>query len=158
MTPKEERVWRYLVLNRKASVAETADACDVDTAFVENLIARIGSPDWRQELASAAEPPRRVKILSKATELTGGDRNAAYGPPYKNLSDCAAVMSAYLSVKNEMPVAVSAEDVAWLMTIVKMTRAIYGGFHEDNYVDASAYASIAGECRAIEAGVDRLEV
>ena len=40
---------------------------------------------------------------------------------------------------------VGPEDVAWMMTMLKAARAL-GGYHEDNYVDAAAYAAIAGEC------------
>jgi hypothetical protein len=35
------------------------------------------------------------------------------------------------------------------MVLTKMTRSFQSGFHFDNYVDASAYAAIAGECREI---------
>jgi len=51
MTKKEARVWAHLLGNRRASPEEVADKCDVGVAFVEGLIARIGTPEevWRNE-------------------------------------------------------------------------------------------------------------
>lgn len=37
MTKKEEKVWDYLLKNRKAENAEVANACDVDIQFVKIL-------------------------------------------------------------------------------------------------------------------------
>jgi hypothetical protein len=34
-----------------------------------------------------------------------------------------------------------------MMVLLKMARSDAEGYHEDNYVDAAAYAAIAGECR-----------
>jgi hypothetical protein len=44
-------------------------------------------------------------------------------------------------------VVITAEDVAWMMVLLKMARSGADGYHEDNYIDAAAYAAIAGECR-----------
>lgn len=105
------------------------------------------------------EKPTRVMMLETAKVLTGGDRNKAYGPPYDNLSDCAELWNAYINTKAaciEAPadgsyrVVLRAEDVAWMMTLVKMTRSFQSGYHPDNYIDSAAYSAIAGECREIE--------
>jgi hypothetical protein len=38
-----------------------------------------------------------------------------------------------------------------MMVLLKMARSNNGWpYHEDNYVDAAAYAAIAGECRIDE--------
>lgn len=49
MTEKEQRVWQYVLANRKASVSEVADACGVERDFVGALLAKIGTPEavWR---------------------------------------------------------------------------------------------------------------
>ena len=43
--------------------------------------------------------PTRQTALETATKLTCGDRNESYGPPFDNLSDCAALWTSYLNAK-----------------------------------------------------------
>ena len=52
MTDKETRVWRYLMAHRQATVEETAELLQVDEAFVQQLIGRISSPNWREEVST----------------------------------------------------------------------------------------------------------
>ena len=101
--------------------------------------------------------PTRKKALETALNLTCGDRNESYGPPFDNLSDCAALWTSYLNTKYRNTTLeprpwqprfeMDAEDVAWMMSLVKMTRSFQEGYHFDNYVDSAAYSAIAGECR-----------
>ena len=152
--PKEAKVWHYLLNDRSATPAQAAEACGVDETFVRELIGRISSVNWREPVP----PSTRKTILSTAKALICGDRNKSYGPPYDNLSDCASLWEAYINSKggcivqdgDSYAVRITAEDVAWLMSLVKMTRSFYPGYHHDNYVDAAAYAAIAGECREIQ--------
>jgi len=157
MSKKEQKVWQYVLANRKASVKEIAEACDVGVDFVGHLLSKIGTPEsvWREE----PEQPKstRETMLNTATALTCGDRNKSYGPPHDNLSDCAALWEAYLNTNlrcfrregDDWKVTLTSEDVAWMMVLTKMTRSFQSGFHFDNYVDAAAYSAIAGECREI---------
>ena len=98
----------------------------------------------------------RKEILARATELTLDDRAKTYGTPFDNLSNIAGLWSAYIIAKyrgrtlDEVPFALTAEDVAHLNELQKMARTFTGEFHIDNYIDRTAYAAIAGECRAIE--------
>jgi hypothetical protein len=50
MTKKEERVWTYMLANRKASPHQVAEATNVSVKFVDQLIARISSPNWREKV------------------------------------------------------------------------------------------------------------
>jgi hypothetical protein len=59
MTKKEERVWTYMLANRKASPHQVAEATNVSVKFVDQLIARISSPNWREEV-----PKRAVEVLA----------------------------------------------------------------------------------------------
>lgn len=153
-TEKEEKVWRYILDNRQASADQVAKDCVVGIDFVHNLLGRISSPNWREPV----DQSHREGILNTAKALTCGDRNKSYGPPYDNLSDCANLWQSYLNSKwgciapdgDGYAVRITAEDVAWLMVLLKMTRSFYPGYHHDNYVDAAAYAAIAGECGEIE--------
>jgi hypothetical protein len=87
------------------------------------------------------DTPTRLHILARAAEVTGGERQDSYGPVRQNLQRIAALWTAYLDYE------VTAEDAAWMMVLLKMARSSAHGYHEDNYVDAAAYAAIAGECR-----------
>ncbi len=89
--------------------------------------------------------PKRIQILKRAAEVTGGERQDSYGPVKDNLTNIAEFWQTYLTQRNGTPVTVEAEDVAWMMTLLKAARSM-AGYHEDNYVDAAAYAAIAGEC------------
>ena len=89
--------------------------------------------------------PKRIEILKRAAEVTGGERQDSYGPVKKNLDNIAILWMAYLQAKTGQLVPISPEDVAWMMTLLKAGRSV-NAYHEDNYVDAAAYAAIAGEC------------
>ena len=181
---EETRIWAYLVKNKLATAEEVALNCDVSEQEAQNCIDRIGTPKqvfieeatrhdpptlddaamrlmFPELMEKVAPPlkPTRVQTLETAIALTGGDRNKSYGPPFDNLSDCAALWNAYINTKRDCTeatadgsytVKLKAEDVAWLMTLVKMTRSFQSGYHPDNYTDAAAYSAIAGECREIQ--------
>jgi hypothetical protein len=90
----------------------------------------------------------RENILIEAANLTAGDRNKAYGAPHDNLTYMARLVQAYLFGKHNVDLELDSEDMAWIMLMAKVSRT--GASHKhDNYVDASAYAAIAGECRQI---------
>lgn len=98
----------------------------------------------------------RVDMLRKAAELTTGERNKTYGHPFDNMSAAADMMNAYLynkfagSAIDPNQFALTAEDIAHFMTIMKMVRTFNGKFHADNYVDSACYEAIAGECRFMQ--------
>jgi len=96
--------------------------------------------------------PERIRLLKRGIDLTSGDRNEAYGPPYDNLTACAEMWRSYVVAKYGHATAMyfSAEDVAHMMTLVKMTRTFHGSYHADNYLDGAVYQAIAGECRLEE--------
>ena len=96
----------------------------------------------------------RADILAEAAKLTTGDRNAAYGHPHDNLTHMADMVNAYLTGKQGCVLSLDAEDMAWIMVFAKVSRTV-ATYKDDNYIDAAAYAAIAGECREIIEGVDR---
>jgi hypothetical protein len=100
------------------------------------------------DLPELSGPPR-VDMLHEAMRLTSGDRDKEYGPPFQNLSDCAALFTAYLDGRfrnTTTPITLTAEDVAWLNVLQKIARTFSGHPKLDTYIDAAAYAAIAGEC------------
>lgn len=50
ISPEEERVWVYLLKNRHASAQAVALNCDVPEAVAQFHMARISSPNWREEV------------------------------------------------------------------------------------------------------------
>jgi hypothetical protein len=50
MTKKEERVWTYLLANRKASSSQVAEATSTSVEYVDKMIETISSPNWREEI------------------------------------------------------------------------------------------------------------
>jgi hypothetical protein len=173
LSDEEARVWKYLLANKLAEAGDVALNCDVSLGFAQSCIDRIGTPrevfereaktaqqEWDDEtILMAKEKPTRVRTLETAIKLTGGDRNKSYGPPFDTLSDCAELWNAYINTKQacieatadgSYSVRLRAEDVAWLMTLVKMARSFQSGYHPDNYTDAAAYSAIAGECLEIQ--------
>ena len=153
ISPSEHRVWTYLLQNPLATAEDIRIRCVVPLELAQSCIDRIGTPRevFEQEAKQRKTKPTRVQTLETAIHLTGGDRNESYGPPYDNLSDCAEMWNAYINTKvGCLTVQLDAEDVAWMMTLVKMTRSFQPGYHPDNYTDAAAYSAIAGECREIQ--------
>ncbi|MDB4439205.1 DUF5664 domain-containing protein [bacterium] len=59
MTNNEQRVWKYLVENRGASTHKIAKETDTTVDFVDGLLARISSPNWREEVSE-----RVVEVLA----------------------------------------------------------------------------------------------
>jgi len=169
MTEEEQRVWKYLVANPSAGAEVIAFCCDVSLELAQSCLDRVGTPievilaseksaqaEWDDDdilyvSASPTPKPTRVQTLETAIGLTSGDRNKSYGPPINNLTDCAELWNAYIRAKQRATdnLELDAEDVAWMMVLVKMTRSFQRGYHPDNYTDASAYSAIAGECREI---------
>ncbi len=139
MTPSEETIWREKVANPDATAEQIAHKYSLDESYVASVLAKSGSAD-----------PERIRLLKKGIELTGGDRNEAYGPPWDNLTSCAQVWEAYLGAKFNQNIKLTAEDVAHMMQLVKMTRTFHGSYHADNYLDNAVYGAIAGECRKFE--------
>lgn len=160
MRDEEARVWMYLLENPLARAGDVAMNCDVHVDFAQSCIDRIGTPRevFEKELLQGLREdemnqrrevkPTRVQTLETAINLTAGDRNKAYGPPHRNLSDCALLWDAYLAIRNGAQL--DAEAVAWMNVLQKIARSAQPGYHPDNYTDAAAYSAIAGECRQIE--------
>lgn len=158
ISPGEHRVWTYLLGNPLATAKDLHIECEVPIELAQSCIDRIGTPRevFEREAKQREVKPTRVQTLETAIHLTGGDRNKSYGPPYDNLSDCADLWNAYINTKMGcLTVQLNAEDVAWMMTLVKMTRSFQSGYHPDNYTDAAAYSAIAGECREIQIKEDK---
>ena len=93
---------------------------------------------------------RAGAILNEAARLVTQDRNATHGDCYQQQATAAKLWTAWLQAK-DVTVEISAEDVAVMMMLLKLSRTISGGtFNPDNYVDMAGYAGIASACAAKE--------
>ena len=140
MTKKEEKVWDYLLKNRKAENAEVANACDVDIHFVKNLISRISSENWREEVP-LKQVWDRAKVLDTAKGYVTKDRASEHGDMEDNFQRIAAYWNAHLGLVDF----IKTEDVAAMMALLKIARIHSNPTHMDNWVDACGYLACGGE-------------
>lgn len=79
-------------------------------------------------------------ILAEASELIHGDRAKDYGDAKESFAHIAALWSAYTKTT------ISPQDVAMMMSLLKMSRAKHSGFtHRDSFVDMAGYAALASD-------------
>lgn len=107
------------------------------TPYVEN------DPEWEKMTQPTAT---RESILEDAKKIVAS-KPEEYGEPEDCFEAIAEMWSAYLraSFKNNMEIA--AIDVALMMVLLKVARAV-GSMKIDNYVDIAGYAACAGEMEA----------
>ncbi len=79
-------------------------------------------------------------ILDEAAELVHGERQDDYGHPAHDFACTADLWSAWLRRKYLLPDEwkLEAEDVGWLMVLLKLSREANASKH-DNLVDAAGY-------------------
>jgi hypothetical protein len=82
-----------------------------------------------------------MSILQNADSLINGDRQQSYGHPSKNLSHIAAQWSSYLAMRHGLVFALSAEDVCWMMALLKMCRQLHKA-NPENLIDAAGYIGL----------------
>jgi hypothetical protein len=81
----------------------------------------------------------RAEILDTAKGYVTQDRAAQHGDAERNFGLIAAYWSAHLDV------AVSASDVAVMMTMLKLARIKSNPDNMDNWVDGCGYLACGGE-------------
>jgi hypothetical protein len=139
MSKKEEKVWQFLLANRKADYAEVAEACGVDIDFVKRLVDRISSDNWREEI----ENPHvmgRAAVLDTAKDYVTRDRAADHGDMEDNFRTIASYWNTHLGIDFIEP-----QDVAVMMTMLKIARIRQNEKHLDNWIDACGYMACGGE-------------
>jgi hypothetical protein len=84
-----------------------------------------------------------MNILEEAEMIIYGDREKTYGHPAVNLERVALLWQAYLAaaVQDKETFEFSAENVAWMMVLLKMARQINES-KRDNLVDAAGYIAL----------------
>lgn len=74
-----------------------------------------------------------TEVLDKAAEVVY-ERPDTHGKPEDSFSKIARLWAAFLGT------AVTPEDVANMMILLKVARNSKGHYHEDNYTDIAGYA------------------
>lgn len=85
----------------------------------------------------------RGRLLSRAKDLTEGDRARQYGPPRENHERIARL--AYDVTGHSL----TATDIALILCCVKLSRIAEDRNHADSYADLAAYVAIAYECQEV---------
>ncbi len=85
-------------------------------------------------------------ILKKARDLITGDRNETHGDAFQNHAEIAEFWNIFLDKKLQPMASITAEDVALMMVLMKISRNTQGKKNNlDNFIDMCGYAAIAGE-------------
>ena len=90
---------------------------------------------------------KRTEVLNNANQIINGERQEAYGTPEDNFAKIAAMWSAYLEA------AITPEDVAAMMILLKTARVASGQKVADNWVDIAGYAACGGEIQTRNDGI-----
>ena len=85
-------------------------------------------------------------VLQKAKDLVTGDRNDTHGDAFNNHAEIAEFWNIFLDKKLQPMASITAEDVALMMVLMKISRNTQGKKNNlDNFIDMCGYAAIAGE-------------
>lgn len=76
----------------------------------------------------------RNKIVEEIRQTVCNDRQDQYGQPEDSFALIAKFWSDYLDIN------ISSEDVAILMSLLKIARIKTGQFKPDNFIDLAGYA------------------
>ena len=135
-----------LMKRRNGKMADTPTAAPVTpTAPVTEATEVTETPTATVETPTKA--PRET-ILDTAKSIITGEREKQYGHPEDNFKIIAEFWKTYLEnrcVSSNGSVALYPEDVAVMMSFLKIARIMSGNYKEDNFVDACGYLAIAGE-------------
>lgn len=82
----------------------------------------------------------RTKILRSAEHIVNCERQKTYGDAEDNFTAIAEFWETYLGHQ----VKINADDVANMMSLLKIARISTGGGTVDSYVDLAGYAACGG--------------
>tara|TARA_R110000744_G_scaffold64105_2_gene132013 strand:+ start:991 stop:1284 length:294 start_codon:yes stop_codon:yes gene_type:complete len=89
----------------------------------------------------------KSQILLRAAELVNGGRQETHGDTKTNHEQIAEFWNIFLDGKLQPSAAITSDEVAIMMTLLKISRSQRGKDNVDDYVDAAAYMAIAGELK-----------
>ena len=84
-------------------------------------------------------------ILEKTKKLINESRHDEHGDKLINHENISRLWTAYLQNKFKLNLVILPEDVANLMSLLKLARTQSGKFNLDDWIDACGYVAISGE-------------
>ena len=88
----------------------------------------------------------KEEILAEASRIISKDRNLSHGDAFQNHAEIAEFWNIFLDKKLQPMASITAEDVALMMVLMKISRNNQGKKNNlDNFIDMCGYAAIAGE-------------
>ena len=91
----------------------------------------------------------RAEILDAAKAIVTGEREQQYGKPEDNFRMIGNLWEIYLKARcldRDGGLDILPEDVAMMMSLLKIARIASGNYKADSFVDLAGYAACAGEC------------
>ena len=89
---------------------------------------------------------KKEEILAEASRIISKDRNLSHRDAFQNHAEIAEFWNIYLDKKLQPMANITAEDVALMMVLMKISRNTQGKKNNmDNFIDMCGYAAIAGE-------------
>lgn len=86
------------------------------------------------------------ETLTKALELTGGDRAKQHGNKRDNHQNIANLWNGYLlNLGMAQHRVLTPHDIALMMVLLKIARTASGSINPDDYVDGAGYMGVAAE-------------
>ena len=91
-----------------------------------------------RDVSETTASERRKRVLEEVASCVCKDRMNTYGDAENNFADIAAILTIVLGKK--LKTALVAQDVALMLSCVKVGRLMTSPEHRDNWVDLAGYA------------------
>ena len=98
---------------------------------------------------------KRDEILDTAKALICGQRAQDYGDAYNNFSNIADAWTWWLGPR--LKDALTPNDAAMMMALLKMARLMNSRLHVDSYHDLAGYIALAAEVENTRALQEKVE-
>lgn len=139
---KHSAEMRNMVEDKKVTLGTTVSTSDfTSTTGVKKV--EVNRP------AGVGKTITRASILDSAKEIVTGERERQYGKPEDNFRMIGNLWEIYLRARcldRDGGLDILPEDVAMMMSLLKIARIASGNYKTDSFVDLAGYAACAGEC------------
>lgn len=90
-----------------------------------------------------------MTILDQAAQIVDSDREKTYGAPAKNLETIAGFWTTWLRARGVLAPAaeLTFDDVACMMSLLKLARLGNDPEHKDSQIDAVGYLRLLERCQ-----------
>lgn len=131
-----------------AAQEEPVKGINEHTAYADDLAVKTAE-------SIKARPYPAVALLNKTAKVIGQGKRDVHGQPERSFRTIADFWNAYMEglrrVQNTDAVVLSARNVAEMMEMFKLARAMHGDpSFEDHYIDRLGYCALAGEMATLE--------